>query len=58
VWIGTFLYWLDDRSIGQADSWAFLDRRIQDVMQIGRIRGRIESVLQGFNRFRPLAARR
>lgn len=32
----TTLYWLDDNSEDQADSWAFLDRRIADVMRIGK----------------------
>jgi len=32
----TTLYWLEDRSEGNADSWAFLDRRIADVMRIGK----------------------
>ena len=26
----TFLYWLDDQSEGARDSWAFLDRRIDE----------------------------
>jgi len=32
----TTLYWLDDHSEGLADSWAFLDRRIGNVMTLGR----------------------
>ena len=28
-WSPRFLYWLDDQSEGCADSWAFLDRRIE-----------------------------
>lgn len=32
----TTLYWLDDRSEGQADTLAFLDRRLDDVMGIGK----------------------
>jgi ubiquinone biosynthesis protein COQ9 len=31
----TLLYWLADRSPGQADSWAFLDRRLADAMRAG-----------------------
>lgn len=30
------LYWLEDRSPGQADSWTFLDRRIENIMQLGQ----------------------
>lgn len=32
----TALYWLDDASEGHADTWAFLDRRIADVMRVGQ----------------------
>lgn len=41
----TFLYWLEDRSDGSADTWAFLDRRIEDVMRIGKARSRLEGWL-------------
>src|SRR3546814_12063346 len=34
VYSSTLLYWLDDGSDGHADSWAFLDRRIADVMRL------------------------
>jgi len=37
----TTLYWLNDSSDGHADSWDFLDRRIDDVMRIGRTVGRV-----------------
>lgn len=33
VYSATVLYWLGDESEGKADSWAFLDRRIENVMQ-------------------------
>lgn len=33
VYAATVLYWLGDHSEGNADSWAFLDRRIENVMQ-------------------------
>lgn len=42
VYGATTLYWLDDRSEGSADSWDFLDRRIEDVMRIQKVRGRLE----------------
>ena len=38
----TSLFWLADRSEGFAETWTFLDRRIDDVMQIPKIRGRLE----------------
>lgn len=34
VYAATALYWLSDASEGRADTWAFLDRRIADVMKI------------------------
>jgi ubiquinone biosynthesis protein COQ9 len=33
VYSSTVLYWLGDESDGHADTWAFLDRRIENVMQ-------------------------
>lgn len=38
----TYWYWLDDESDGFADTWAFLDRRIADVLRIQKVRGRAE----------------
>ena len=34
VYSSTLLYWLGDDSHGNQSSWEFLDRRIEDVMQI------------------------
>jgi ubiquinone biosynthesis protein COQ9 len=58
VWTSTFLFWLDDRSEGFQDTWAFLDRRIDNVMQIGRLRARFNGFFQSLGRLNPLAARR
>ena len=58
VWTGTFLYWLEDRSEGFADTWAFLERRIDNVMQIGQLRARIDDFLKSFGRLNPMAQRR
>ena len=33
VYSASLLYWLDDDSDGHADTWAFIDRRIDNVMQ-------------------------
>ncbi len=33
VYSATVLYWLGDQSEGQAATWGFLDRRIEDVMR-------------------------
>lgn len=37
----TTFYWLDDRSEGLVDSWAFLDRRIANVMSMGKAIGQV-----------------
>lgn len=36
VYSATLLYWLGDHSEGHAATWAFLDRRIENVMQFER----------------------
>ena len=58
VWTSTFLFWLEDRSEGFRDSWAFLDRRIGDVMQIGALRARVGDALRSLWRLNPLASQR
>lgn len=40
VYGSTVLYWLGDDSEGAARTWAFLDRRIADVMQIEKVKAR------------------
>lgn len=39
VYGATVLYWLGDSSEGNAATWAFLDRRIDDVMKIEEVKG-------------------
>jgi ubiquinone biosynthesis protein COQ9 len=46
VYAATLLYWLEDRSEGAIATWAFLDRRIADVMRIPQLRARIEKQLK------------
>ena len=41
----TALYWLDDESEGSADTYAFMDRRIADVMKVPRLRAAAGAVL-------------
>ena len=41
----TLLYWLDDQSEGREQSWAFLDRRLDDVVRVGRISGNLKRIL-------------
>jgi ubiquinone biosynthesis protein COQ9 len=47
VYSTTLLHWLDDSSEGFAATWAFLDRRIGDIMQIQKTRGRLEKMAAG-----------
>lgn len=41
VYSATLLFWLNDESEGRAASWAFLDRRIEEVVKIGGSLGRV-----------------
>lgn len=41
VYSSTVLYWLGDTSEGAAETWAFLDRRIEDVMRFEATKARI-----------------
>lgn len=47
VYTATVLYWLGDTSEGSADTWAFLQRRIADVMQVPRMQARLKKTLAG-----------
>lgn len=46
VYSATLLYWLDDRSEGSAASWAFLDRRLAEVMKIPQLVGRARAAAE------------
>lgn len=39
VYASTLLYWLGDDSLSDQDTWGFLDRRIDDVMRIEKMKG-------------------
>jgi ubiquinone biosynthesis protein COQ9 len=43
VYSSTLLYWLNDRSEGHEATWAFLDRRIEDVMQFEKLKAKVKS---------------
>ena len=58
VYVATVLYWLDDASEEFADSWAFLERRIDDLMRIPKLRGRVEEALNAVLRPLPVLRRR
>lgn len=40
VYTTTLLHWLDDRSPDGEATWAFLDRRVEDVMRFERLKAR------------------
>jgi len=48
VYSSTLLVWLNDRSEGHAETWAFLERRIDDVIKVGPVIGRTMDGLLGF----------
>jgi ubiquinone biosynthesis protein COQ9 len=41
VYSATVLYWLGDTSEDHAATWAFLDRRIEDVMKIEKLKSQV-----------------
>lgn len=47
VYSSTLLYWLNDRSPGAEATWAFLDRRIDDVMKIEKLKSQVRSWTEG-----------
>lgn len=58
VYSSSVLYWLQDESEGYEETWAFVDRRIADVMKVPQITGRLGHVLKPFKHTpRPQAPR-
>lgn len=45
VYSSTLLVWLDDKSENCADTWAFLDRRIANVMQVPKVQAKIKEAV-------------
>ena len=43
VYSSTVLFWLGDNSEGHADTWAFLERRIDDVMRFEKVKAQANS---------------
>jgi ubiquinone biosynthesis protein COQ9 len=43
VYSSTLLYWLNDRSAGSEATWGFLDRRIDDVMKIEKLKAQLKT---------------
>jgi ubiquinone biosynthesis protein COQ9 len=46
VYSATLLYWLDDRSEGLQQSWAFLDRRMEDIARIPKLTGGLRQLAE------------
>lgn len=46
VYSATLLYWLNDESEDHGSTWAFLDRRIEDVMKIEACKTQLKKPLQ------------
>lgn len=44
IYSATLLYWLEDKSEGHEATWAFLDRRIANVMSIPKLTGKLRGV--------------
>ena len=42
LYSATLLFWLGDTSEGSHETWDFLDRRIGEIMQLGKVREEIE----------------
>ncbi len=59
VYSSTLLYWLNDRSPGADQTWAFLDRRIDDVMKFEKLKSQVQSWTGGGSKpgGRPAARR-
>jgi len=47
VYSSTLLYWLNDRTPGAEATWSFLDRRIDDVMKIEKLKSQVRSWTAG-----------
>lgn len=47
VYSSTLLYWLNDRSTGGEATWAFLDRRIDDVMKFEKLKAQVRLWTEG-----------
>jgi ubiquinone biosynthesis protein COQ9 len=43
VYSSTVLFWLGDTSENHADTWAFLDRRIEDVMRFEKVKAQVNA---------------
>ncbi len=55
VYSSTILFWLGDNSEGSAETWAFLDRRIENVMQFETVKAKLKDnpLAKGLASFLP-----
>ncbi|MEO1089604.1 MAG: COQ9 family protein [Pseudomonadota bacterium] len=44
VWTSTLLFWMEDNSDGYTDTWSFLDRRVEEIMQLGKLTTRVQEL--------------
>lgn len=51
VYVATLLYWLDDDSDEFADTWSFLDRRLDNVLQIPRLGAKLRGMVNPLSWF-------
>lgn len=53
----TYARWFNDNSTDHADTWAFLDARIENVMQFEKLKARLKPLSQGMQSAVGIAAR-
>jgi ubiquinone biosynthesis protein COQ9 len=51
VYSTTLLYWLNDRSENHADTWQFLSRRIDNVMQFNKVKAKTGDIFKRCSAF-------
>ena len=49
VYSQTLLYWLNDRSPNYEKTWKFLDKRIQNVLVITKVKFKLKSMVRKLN---------
>lgn len=52
----TTLYWLQDDSPGQTATWGFLDRRIAEVLRVGKAASKLRDLPEHFGKLKTLSA--
>ena len=57
IYAAVLQVWLNDRSEGLEATWAFLDRRLNDVALIGKARARLKRCGERLSRFRAFSPR-